>query len=183
MGNSSQYSMWSLLLVGCAGVAVVSAYSRGPPPGACNSMQPGPDHQPNKEKKDPPFNLVADVQDNGQVKVFLRSKKEGQKFKGFMIMAEVLDERGHGYFVPTIESKPFAKALNCENMPKTCPDPAACQGTANAITHNSGDEKEKITVIWTPPSRMSGDVTFQATVVENQHRWWENVRSDTVTIR
>merc|ERR550532_3080591 len=85
--------MWSLLLVGCVGIAVVSGYSRGPPAGACRSMQPGPDHQPNKEKKNPPFNLVADVQDNGQVKVFLRSKKEGQKFRGFMIMAEVLDER------------------------------------------------------------------------------------------
>ena len=92
--------------------------------------------------------------------VFLRSKKEGQKFRGFMIMAEVLDERGHGYFVPTLESKPFSKALNCEDMPSTCPDPAACQGTANAITHNSGEEKEKITVIWTPPSRMSGDVSL-----------------------
>ena len=54
--------------MGCVGIAVVSGYSRGPPAGACRSMQPGPDHQPNKEKKNPPFNLVADVQDNGQVK-------------------------------------------------------------------------------------------------------------------
>merc|ERR1712203_710803 len=154
-------SMWSSLLVGCVGIAVVSGFSRGPPSGACRSMQPGPDHQPNKEKKNPPFNLVADVQENGQVKVFLRSKKEGQKFRGFMIMAEGLGERGHGYFVPTLESKPLAKTLNCEDMPSTCPDPAACQGTANAITHNSSEEKEKITVIWTPPSRMSGDVSLK----------------------
>lgn len=182
--------MWSLLLVGCVGIAVVSAYSGGPPTGACKSMQPGPPHKPNsltrKEKKNPPFNLVAEVQDNGQVKVFLRSKFEDRKFRGFMIMAEVLGERGHGYFVPTIESKPLAKTLNCEDMPSTCPDPAACQGTANAIAHNSGDDKDSITVIWTPPSRMSGDVTFQATVVgENSDvsTWWENIRSDTVTVR
>lgn len=177
--------MWSLLLVGCVGIVVVSANSRGPPAGACKSMQPGDYHQPNKakEKDNSPFNLVADPLDNGQVKVFLRSTSEDKKFRGFMIMAEAVGERGHGYFVPTIETKPFAKALSCENLPSTCSDPAACQGTSNAITHNSPDDKDSITVLWTPPSLMSGEVTFQATVVGERHIWYENIRSDTVTIR
>ena len=35
------------------------------------------------------------------------------------------------------------------------------QGTANAITHNSSDDKDSITVVWTPPSAMSGEVVFQ----------------------
>ena len=37
------------------------------------------------------------------------------------------------------------------------------QGTANAITHNSSDDKDSITVVWTPPSAMSGEVVFQVT--------------------
>ena len=35
------------------------------------------------------------------------------------------------------------------------------QGTANAITHNSAEDKDSITVVWTPPSAMSGEVVFQ----------------------
>ena len=65
--------MWSLVLVSCVGIVAVSAYSSGPPTGACKSMQPGPPHQPNsiktkKQKKNPPFNLEAIGLDNGQVK-------------------------------------------------------------------------------------------------------------------
>ena len=73
-------------------------------------------------------------------------------------MAEVNGDRGHGYFVPADESAELSATMDCENLPSTCQDEAACQGFANAIAHNSGDDKESITAIWTPPSQMSGQV-------------------------
>ena len=78
------------------------------------------------------------------------------------------------------------------------------QGTANAITHNSSVDKDSITVVWTPPSAMTGEVVFvvsvssifssfffncplafQATVVgEKTERstYWENIRSNSVKL-
>ena len=96
---------------------------------------------------------------------------------------QVHGDRGHGYFVPAPESKDLAGRLDCQGLPVTCADPAACQvgeqsnvkfefffswqklvyhqGTANAITHNSSVDKDSITVVWTPPSAMEGEVVFQ----------------------
>lgn len=36
--------------------------------------------------------------------------------------------------------------------------------TANAITHNSSEDKDSITVVWTPPSAMSGEVVFVVSI-------------------
>ena len=127
-------------------------------------------------------------------------------------------ERGHGYFYPAPQSKELAGTLDCEKLPATCPDPtrAACQvtavvwrgdqahqGTANAITHNSNADKNNVTVIWTPPSKMAGEVVFrvricserqaellsnlifQATIVSAQRPdsiYFENVLSNPVTL-
>ena len=105
-------------------------------------------------------------------------------------MSQVHGDRGHGYFVPAPESKNLAGRLDCQGLPVTCADPAACQvchsfqgmqywwrkdskgwsiksvwqGTANAITHNSSEDKDSITVVWTPPSAMSGEVVFQVNI-------------------
>ena len=102
--------------------------------------------------------MIASPQDNGQVIVFLRALRDARAFRGFMLMAEVNGDRGHGYFVPADESAELSATMDCENLPSTCQDEAACQGFANAIAHNSGDDKESITAIWTPPSQMSGQV-------------------------
>ena len=101
--------------------------------------------------------VVASPQDNGQVIVFLRSLKD-RAFRGFMLMAEVNGDRGHGYFVPADESAELAAAMDCENFPASCEDEAACQGFANAIAHSSPEDKVSVTAIWTPPSQMSGQV-------------------------
>jgi hypothetical protein len=53
--------------------------------------------------------------------------KKSTTFRGFMIMAEVDGERGHGYFVPAVKSKKLAGRLDCAGLPTTCPDTAACQ--------------------------------------------------------
>jgi len=180
-----------VLFLTVAYLASVKGYSGGPPQSACDSMRPGPPHQPNEvtasEAASPPYTLAAEkaAGRNGQVNVFLRTTKGGATFRGFMIMAEVHGDRGHGYFVPAPESKNLAGRLDCQGLPVTCADPAACQGTANAITHNSSDDKDSITVVWTPPSAMSGEVVFQATVVgEKQDRstYWEEIRSNPVSL-
>jgi hypothetical protein len=46
------------------------------------------------------------------------------------------DDRGYGYFYPAdLPSAVYAKPTDCANMPQSCSDVAACQGTANALTH------------------------------------------------
>ena len=40
---------------------------------------------------------------------------------------QVHGDRGHGYFVPAPESKNLAGRLDCQGLPVTCADPAACQ--------------------------------------------------------
>ena len=93
---------------------------------------------------------------------------------------QVHGDKGHGYFIPFPESKDLTGRLDCEGLPKTCPNPDACQvaahpplpltirfnyqGTANAITHNSHDDKDTINVIWTAPSSMTGQVVFQVSL-------------------
>ena len=43
------------------------------------------------------------------------------------IYHQVHGDRGHGYFVPAPESKELAGRLDCQGLPVTCADPAACQ--------------------------------------------------------
>merc|ERR1739842_138651 len=181
----------AVLFLTVATLARVQGYSGGPPSGACESMKPGPPHQPNQvtasEAASPPYTLAAEKAEgrNGQVNVFLRTTKAGAPFRGFMIMAEVHGDRGHGYFVPAPESNKVAGRLDWQGLPVTCADPAACQGTANAITHNSSVDKDSITVVWTPPSAMTGEVVFVATVVgekTDRSTYWDNIRSNSVKL-
>jgi len=155
-------------------------------------MTPGAPHQPNSltagEQREPPYILAANKdRRSGQINVFLRTAVDEVIFRGFMIMAEVHGERGHGYFYPALQSKELAGTLDCAKLPATCPDPtrAACQGTANAITHNSNADKNNVTVIWTPPSKMAGEVVFRATIVSAQRPdsiYFEDVLSNPVTL-
>jgi len=162
----------------------VNGYSQGPPPSACTTMRPGAPHGENDAKRGfPPFELEAEVQRNDQVKVFLRNNRQERKFKGFMIMAKANGMRGHGYFYPSKESESLAAAFDCENFPQDCVE-QECQGRANALTHNSNVNKTVINAIWTPPSFMSGEIVFVATVVgENNDEastWWENIESSPI---
>ena len=108
--------------------------------------------------------------------------------RGFMIMArdESTSDRGHGYFFPANDATgDLSKPLDCAGMPQSeCQgqDNNACPGTANAMTHNSRDDKDSVSFVWTPPAQMIGtSVTFVATVVqqfsEGVSVWYENVES------
>ena len=101
-------------------------------------------------------------------------------------MADVGGARGLGYFIPTQDSKDLVKSLDCPDLPSTCPEPNACQGTANAVTHSSNKDKQSVAVVWTPPSQINGTVHFLATFVgENRgdnSTWWQGVRSNPVKI-
>ena len=138
--------------------------------------------------------------------MFLRTNKESQKFRGFLVMAEADGDRGHGYFVPAKDSLDLVKAVNCASLPASCEEDDSCQGTSNAMTHNSGAEKEAVTLIWTPPSKFSSKVStaqqrtagvrsltsrvqvkFVATVVGQNSggvsTWWENIKSSAVSVK
>ena len=101
-------------------------------------------------------------------------------------MAEVGGARGLGYFIPSQNSKDLVKSLDCPDLPATCPEPSACQGTANAVTHSSNEDKTSVAVVWTPPSLTNGTVRFLATFVgENSQEnstWWQDVSSKPVKI-
>ena len=90
--------------------------------------------------------------------MFLRTATEEQKFRGFFLMAEIDGERGHGYFIPAKDSKDKVKAVNCEALPSSCEDESLCQGNANAMSHSGGEDKDKVTLIWTAPSQFNGEV-------------------------
>ena len=92
------------------------------------------------------------------VTVFLRTATEEQKFRGFFLMAEIDGERGHGYFIPAKDSKDKVKAVNCEALPASCEDESLCQGNSNAMSHSSGEDKDRVTLIWTAPSQFQGEV-------------------------
>ena len=72
-------------------------------------------------------------------------------------MAEIDGGRGHGYFYPTKASAKLSKPVDCTSLPASCSD-ESCQGRANAMSHNSNEDKESITLIWTAPSQFSGEV-------------------------
>ena len=61
------------------------------------------------------------------VSVFLRTATEEHKFRGFLLMAEIAGERGHGYFIPAGDSKDKVQAVNCEELPASCEDESLCQ--------------------------------------------------------
>ena len=58
--------------------------------------------------------------------MFLRTTTDQQKFRGFMIMAEIDGERGHGYFYPAKASLKMANPVDCKNLPESCQD-ESCQ--------------------------------------------------------
>ena len=63
--------------------------------------------------------------------------------------------------VPILLLVRFAYAIRWNRDSKGGSIKHGWQGTANAITHNSSEDKDSITVVWTPPSAMSGEVVFQ----------------------
>lgn len=64
-------TLTSTLLLASA-PALVAGYGSGAPAGSCDTMKPGPPHGENqvaeKDRDPAPFNLEAELQDNGQVK-------------------------------------------------------------------------------------------------------------------
>ena len=129
---------------------------------------------------------MYDIVTRVDVSVILKSETGVDKFRGFLLMAEVSGARGLGYFIPSLASKSLVQSLDCPALPSSCPEPSACQGTANAVTHSSGEDKLSVSVVWTPPSQTNGTVRFLATIVgensEETSTWWQGVRSNPVKI-
>merc|ERR1711981_108922 len=167
----------------------VQGFRSGAPQSACQNMKPGPPHGENRAKAiESPFILIAKKvkRRSKQVRVILKSESSGDRFRGFLLMAEVGGARGLGYFIPSQASKALVQSLDCPDLPSTCPEPSACQGTANAVTHSSNEDKQSVAVVWTPPSKVNGTVQFLATFVgensEDNSTWWHGVTSKPVKI-
>ena len=184
--------MLNSALLSSLAVSLVVAWPGGAPSGACSSLQPGHAHNnlTTRQQADPPVTLRAKLLKNRQVRVSLTIKKKREdveRFRGFLVMAEVEGERGHGYFIPNAPSRDVARTLDCPDLPAGCDaESGACQGTSNAFTHSSAADKQSVAAVWTPPSQLAGQVVFRATVVgENSKEfssWWENITSNKVKI-
>ncbi|XP_076341162.1 putative defense protein 3 [Tachypleus tridentatus] len=55
-------------------------------------------------------------------------------------------------------------------------------GKENSLTHSSKTRKNTVTSVWTPASGFSGEVVFQASVVESYRMMWKNIESEIVSI-
>jgi len=178
----------TLVLLSLLLLPEVRGFQTGAPQSACEAMRPGPPHGDNQAQgTKSPFILVAKKvkRRSKQVRVILKSETD-DKFRGLLLMAEVGGARGLGYFIPSQASKALVKSLDCPDLPSTCPEPSACKGTANAVTHSSSQDKQSVAVVWTPPSKANGTVLFRATFVgensQDNSTWWQGVTSNPVKI-
>ncbi|KAK8762332.1 hypothetical protein V5799_026400 [Amblyomma americanum] len=90
-------------------------------------------------------------------------------FKGLILTARDVhtSELLKGTFTPDVQTK----TLDCTGA------------TANAITHNSRDDKTQVVVSWTAPAGYTGQVYFSGTVLQSAYVFWKGITSDAVFVQ
>ncbi|KAH8035685.1 hypothetical protein HPB51_007929 [Rhipicephalus microplus] len=157
-----------LVVVACLLPTTVRAYKSGAPVGACNSELPkhgGAEPQATQS----PYAIQAtpaNINQGGRVTVQVYGSTP---FKGVILTARDVNtsELLQGTFTPDAQTK----TLDCPG------------GAANAITHNSRDDKTQVVVTWTAPAGYTGQVYFSATVVQSSYVFWKGITSDAVFIQ
>jgi hypothetical protein len=67
----------------------------------------------------------------------LQDKMKVSKHMIIFTLFEADGERGHGYFVPSAESKDDTNTMDCLDMPSNCPDEEACQVPVHGLAETS----------------------------------------------
>ncbi|XP_075528375.1 defense protein l(2)34Fc-like [Dermacentor variabilis] len=166
--QSPSVAVSCLVAVACLLPAALWAYPSGAPVGVCNSELPkhgGAEPQATQS----PYAIQAtptSINQGGRVTVQVYGSTP---FKGVILTARDVhtSQLLQGTFTPDAQTK----TLDCPG------------GNANAITHNSRDEKTQVVVTWTAPAGYTGQVYFSATVVQSSYVFWKGITSDAVFVQ
>ncbi|XP_077498819.1 putative defense protein [Amblyomma americanum] len=146
---------------------VLRAYPSGAPAGVCNTELPKHGNAEPQASQSPyviqatPVNIAQ----GGRVTVTVYGSSP---FKGLILTARDVhtSELLKGTFTPDVQTK----TLDCTGA------------TANAITHNSRDDKTQVVVSWTAPAGYTGQVYFSGTVLQSAYVFWKGITSDAVFV-
>ncbi|KAG8436631.1 hypothetical protein GDO86_007655 [Hymenochirus boettgeri] len=143
-----------------------SAYPSGNVQASCASMEPN--HNVSAQSSQAPYSLEVSnttysIGEN--ITVTLRSPA-GTIFKGFMIQArEVKGSTPLGTFI--------ISSLDVQTL--------TCTTSASAVSHTSRINKTSIVVTWVPPSSHTSNIEIRATVVQDEYKYWKDIRSPKLT--
>lgn len=151
----------------------VLARPDGAPTAACFDMTPQHrDTEPQTGVAPYTLTLSTDQYDpNSEIIVTLEAD-QGETFKGFFIQVKTPDAPNdeadlHGSF-----EGPEEHARN------ECLDEQF--GDGNAITHTHNETKTSITVVWTAPPDIRGDLQFRVSIVKERVTWWPQLHADII---
>jgi len=169
-------ALWILVIVVVLSVwtDLAVAFSSGAPLNACNG-QMVPRHGFEGQSGDPPIQLVTDqysMFSHQYLRVTIRSKRA---FKGFLIRASSGSVTHLGtWYIPYLEDTSYlseSSYLHCGGR------------IQSAVTHSGRTNTMFVLSLqWKPPADFHGQVSFQATVVENYRVFWLDVLSSTVYV-
>ncbi|OQR78455.1 putative defense protein 3-like [Tropilaelaps mercedesae] len=146
----------------CSLVAAVLAYPSGAPEGACQSLTPK--HQVNPQATQSPYGIFTSANSirSGEA---ITVTVQGGAFRGFLIVArDALSGQPIGGSWAALDNQ--AKALAC------------------GLTHSSNNDKQQASGQWTAPVGLRGrQVIFQAAVVKDIDTFWNNLSSSPVSVQ
>jgi len=146
-------------------------YSTGGPREACSSLQPGHGGQAG-DLEDIPYQLVVEpstIMAGSNISITLLGTGwiTRYEFKGFLLQVRGYDGSSLGTFHT---SDVEAVYLHCHHKQDT-------------VTHSSSQPKTSLTISWSAPSQLSGQVQVIATVVQDFSTYWVGLTSVKVTVR
>lgn len=152
-----------VVLVGLVSLSpAVLAYPGGAPEGACATLTPehGVNAQPGNK-----YGIYVSpnaIQSGGAVSVSLQGQDQ---MKGFLIVAQDAStgQPIHGGRWTAVDGN--AKALSC------------------GLTHTSNSDKPQAQGQWTAPSGFRGQVAFAAAAVKDGATFWNNIRSEILSVQ
>ncbi|XP_018007478.1 defense protein l(2)34Fc [Hyalella azteca] len=138
-----------------------SAYSRGAPQGACDTMEPLGHSGARRNPAPNPYSLSAPSKANPSDTITV--ELSGADFKGYMIQAVTPKGQVVGTFTTS--------GLSCN--PQT--------QARDTATHSSSNVVRNITVQWVAPPDAAGIVYFRGTVVQDYSNYYTNIYSNPVS--
>ena len=109
-----------------------------------------------------------------EVRIELKPKTSGDKFKGFLLQARSVDGDNIIGKFEKLGNKNQTKYLQCSNTESKEPH--------SALTHSDSTPKPSVKVKWTPPQDFSGKVKVLATLVKDFKTYWVKLESETLEV-
>ncbi|XP_012262985.2 putative defense protein 1 [Athalia rosae] len=161
--------MFRLFILVAGVVAVANAFGTGAPATVCGNLTPK--HPAEPQTGPSPYSISINkgaIKRGDEVKVTLEGITAQDKFKGFLVKAELGDKTVGRFEVDPTD--PEVQTINCPN------------GQKNAATHRNPDEKSKISINWIAPEDLEGVVVFKATFVKDGLTFWVAQTSSALTV-